>query len=215
MYKLYNVKAWGSVCVHFLLEEMEVPYTNIWMTADQVRTGEFRAISPLGYVPALGLQDGRTLFESAAIVTFLLTAHPDKAMSPAPGSDDFGEFLTWLHFLSTNIYPTINLTYPSSGYGLTPAQDAHIVAVATAKCNLQWTLVEERLSRQGPWMMGETFSALDIYAFMLTLWSKPNEAALHAMFPHVARLAQALRARPKLKAALEAHGIFERGGYGG
>jgi len=33
MYKLYNVKAWGSMGVHFLLEEMAVPYTNIWMTA--------------------------------------------------------------------------------------------------------------------------------------------------------------------------------------
>ena len=29
MYKLYNVKAWGSMGVHFLLEEMDVPYTNI------------------------------------------------------------------------------------------------------------------------------------------------------------------------------------------
>jgi hypothetical protein len=37
MYKLYNVKAMGSMCVHFLLEEMEVPYTNVWMTMDQVR----------------------------------------------------------------------------------------------------------------------------------------------------------------------------------
>ena len=36
MYKLYNVKAWGSLCVHFLLEEMQVPYTNIWMTPEQV-----------------------------------------------------------------------------------------------------------------------------------------------------------------------------------
>ena len=36
MYKLYNVKAWGSMCAHFLLEEMDVPYTNIWMTPEQV-----------------------------------------------------------------------------------------------------------------------------------------------------------------------------------
>ena len=62
MYKLYNVKAWGSMCVHFLLEEMDVPYTNIWMTPEQVAAPEFREHSPLGYIPALGLSDGRTLF---------------------------------------------------------------------------------------------------------------------------------------------------------
>ena len=49
MYKLYNVKAWGSLAIHCLLEEMEVPYTNIWMTGDQVRAPDFLAISPLGH----------------------------------------------------------------------------------------------------------------------------------------------------------------------
>jgi hypothetical protein len=75
MYKLYNVKAWGSLAIHCLLEELEVPYTNIWMTGDQVRAPEFLAISPLGQIPALGLDDGRSLFESAAIVSFLVVAH--------------------------------------------------------------------------------------------------------------------------------------------
>ena len=63
MYKLYNVKAWGSLAIHCLLEEMDVPYTNIWMTPEQVRAPEFRAISPLGMIPALGLADGRSLYE--------------------------------------------------------------------------------------------------------------------------------------------------------
>ena len=83
MYKLYNVKTWGSLAIHCLLEEMEVPYTNIWMTPEQVRDKqEFRAVSPLGMIPALGLSDGRALYNSAAILTFLVTAHPDKHMSP-------------------------------------------------------------------------------------------------------------------------------------
>lgn len=85
MYKLYNVKAWGSMGVHFLLEEMDVPYTNIWMTPEQVAAPEFRALSPLGYIPALGLDDGSALFESAAIVSLLVTAHPDKGMAPQVG----------------------------------------------------------------------------------------------------------------------------------
>ena len=215
MYKLYNVKAWGSICVHFLLEEMGVPYTNIWMTPEQVKTDEFRSISPLGFIPALGLQDGRTLFESAAIVTHLLVAHADKGMSPVPGSDDFGEFLSWLHFLSTNIYGANNLTYYGGPYALNAEHDAHIVAVGIKKQNDLWAIVEKRLASEGRWLMGDSFSALDIYAFMLTLWNKPNEASLHQMFPHVAVLANNVRARPKLKAALEAHGVMEFGGYGG
>lgn len=215
MYKLYNVKAWGSLAIHCLLEEMEVPYTNIWMTGEQVKAPEFRAISPLGLVPALGLADGRSLFESAAIVSFLVTAHPEKAMAPVPGSDDFGEFLSWLHFMSTNLYMTNNLAIGGNYLASDEDQDRFIMAQAMTRADDYWRLLEERLADEGQWLMGKSFSALDLYAFMITLWGRPNEAALHGRFPGIARLAAAVRARPKLKAALEAHGVMELGGYGG
>ena len=88
MYKLYNVKRWGSISAHLVLEELGVPYQNMWMTAEQVRAPEFREISPLGLIPALGLPDGRAIAESAAIVAFLTDAHPDKGLAPPIGSDD-------------------------------------------------------------------------------------------------------------------------------
>jgi glutathione S-transferase len=215
MYKLYNVKTWGSLCVHFLLEEMEVPYTNVWMTESQVKAPEFRAISPLGFIPALGLPDGRALFESGAIVTYLVSAHPDRGMSPKPGSADYGEFLSWLHYMSANLYPTISLAFPGSPYAMNPAQDAYIVAKATEKSNQQWAVLEKRLEMKGPWLMGKTYSALDSYAFMLALWGRPTERSVHEKFSHIAQLAQAIRARPSLKSALEAHGVMQLEGYGG
>ncbi len=209
MYKLYNVKAWGSMGVHFLLEEMAVPYTNIWMTPEQVAAPEYRALSPLGYIPALGLDDGSALFESAAIVSFLMTAHPDKGMAPQPGSNEYGEFLSWLHFMSTNLYPAINMGDAGNFYARNSTEEAFLVGKSTEKCNELWAIVAKRLEAEGPWLMGENFSALDIYAFMLFCWSRPKEKALHAEFPSIAKLAQAVRARPKLKAALEAHGVME------
>jgi glutathione S-transferase len=208
MYKLYNVKAWGSLCVHFMLEEMEIPYTNIWMTPEQVKESEFRQISPLGYVPALGLSDGGTLFESAAIVTFLVTAHTDKGLAPGIGIADFGEFLSWLHFMSANIYPAINMGNHGTVYARNADDQAFITAKSVEQTHALWAIIENRLQTQGPWLMGEDFSALDIYAFMLSLWSKPTESGLLEKFPAVAQLVSAVRARPKLKAALEAHGVM-------
>ncbi len=205
MYKLYNVKRWGSASAHFLLEEMGVPYTNIWMTPEQVDAPEFLELSPLGFIPALGLADGRTLFESAAIVSFLVTAHPDKGLAPTAGSDDFGEFLSWLHFMGTNLYPAIPHKSPDDKY---PPD-------VVANCDRLWAILAKRLEAEGPWLMGENYSALDTYAFMISLWGKPTEAALHEKFPAIARLAKAIRQRPKLKAVLEAHGVMEVGGYRG
>ncbi|MBI2718894.1 MAG: glutathione S-transferase family protein [Rhizobiales bacterium] len=208
MYKLYNVKAWGSMGVHFLLEEMEVPYTNIWMTAEQVRAPEFRAVSPLGYIPALGLPDGRGLFESAAIVSFLVTAHADKGLSPAPGSAAFGEFLSWLH-LASGLYTTMNIKYDAGFYGRNDAEAAHITARVKEKCDALWAILAARLEAEEPWFLGKIYSALDTYVFMLSIWASPSEAALHGKFPAIARLAKGVRQRPKLKAALEAHGVME------
>ena len=83
MYKLYNVRRWGSMAPHFVLEELGVPYQNIWMTPEQVRSEEFKRLSPLGFVPALGLDDGRVIIESMAIVAFLTEANPNRD-EPAP-----------------------------------------------------------------------------------------------------------------------------------
>lgn len=212
MYKLYNVKAWGSIAIHCMLEEMELPYTNIWMTPEQIKTPEFLEISPLGYIPALGLADGRSLYESAAIVTFLLTAHPEKNMAPPLGSADFGEFMSVLHLMSAELYPTTNLTSPGSPYAATPEHDAFVVTASRALADRYWALLEARLAKGRPWLMGSEFSALDLYAFMLSLWSKPSEAELHKRFPRIGKLARAVRARPKLKAVLESHGVLEVGG---
>jgi len=215
MYKLYNVKTWGSLSIHLLLEEMEAPYTNIWMTPEQVREPAFRAISPLGMIPALGLSDGRTLIESAAIVSFLVAAHPEKHLSPPPGSEDHGEFLSLLHFMSTEIYGTGNLVFYASRYADNEAAEEVIKARTRQQVDGYWMLLEKRLTGSGPWLMGREFSALDLYAFMLTLWGQPSEEALLQRFPAVAKLTTAVRARPKLKAVLGAHGVMRVGGYGG
>lgn len=213
MYKLYNVKTWGSLAIHCLLEELEAPYTNIWMSPEQVRDPEFRAISPLAMIPALGLADGRTLYESAAIVAFLVAAHPEKHMSPAIGSPDYGEFLSLLIFMSTEIYGTGNFGFFASDYVQSETERRSLKARVNQQVESCWAMLERRLANSGPWIMGREFSALDVYAFMLSVWGAPTEQSLLDRYPAVAKLSTAVRARPKLKAVLEAHGVLRPGGY--
>jgi glutathione S-transferase len=72
-------------------------------------------------------------------------------------------------------------------------------------------LIDRRLAKEGPYMIGEQFTAADIYLFMLTIWAHPSERAVLDRCPNIARIAEAVRIRPRLKAALEAHGVFEPG----
>src|SRR5436190_1166005 len=162
MYKLYNVKHWGSMSAHFVLEELGVPYQNIWMTPEQVRAPEFREVSPLGYIPVLGLRDGRSIVESSAIVAFLTDSHPDRGLAPQPGSDDHAVYLSALAFMAVNIYTTINLEYVAEALTDTPEQSEVVKAKGVAEETRLFDVVENRLAKEGPHMVGERFSAADI-----------------------------------------------------
>ena len=94
-------------------------------------------------------------------------------------------------------------------YSRNSTEEAFLLGKSIEKSNQLWAILAKRLETEGPWLMGENFSALDLYAFMLCCWSRPKESVLLAEFPAIAKLAQAVRARPKLKAALEAHGVME------
>lgn len=211
MYKLYNVKRWGSMAPHFVLEELGVPYQNIWMTPEQVRTEEFRRLSPLGFIPALGLNDGRTIVESMAIVAFLTDAHSDKKLAPKPGSDDGAAYLSSLAFLSSNVYGAMNVAEFSADYSADPAIQEKIREHAESDYHNAFDIIDRRLGKEGPFLLGEEFSAADLYLFMMTIWVKPSEGALLNRCKGIAKVSEHIRGRPKLKAALEAHGVMKIG----
>jgi glutathione S-transferase len=213
MYKLFNVKGWGSMGVQFLLDEMGVSYDSVWMTAEQVRQPDFRKISPLGFIPALELPDGRSLFESAAIFSYLATAHPDVRLAPRPGTYDFGVYLSWLHYMSTNIYPITNMGYGGGGYSESDEQATIIKRKAADVMQAKFEIINSRLKDEGPWILGKSFSGLDLYLFMLTIWGMPSEAETHAKFKKIAKLCDSVRGRPKLQASLAAHGVNVIGSY--
>ena len=209
MYKLYNVKRWGSMAPHFLLEELGVPYQNIWMTPEQVRSEEFRQLSPLGFIPALGLLDGRTIVESMAIIAFLTEAHNDRKLAPQLGSADSAVYLSTLAFIASNIYGNINIAEYAADYSSEPAVQQQIRAKGEVSYHRAFGILDHRLGQEGPFLLGESFSAADLYLFMTTVWAKPSEKALLDRCKSIAKLAEHVRGRPKLEAALKSHGVME------
>ena len=212
MYKLYNVKRWGSMAPHFVLEELGVPYQNVWMTPEQVRSEEFRQLSPLGFIPALGLPDGRTIVESMAIIAFLTEAHNDRKLAPKLGSADSAVYLSTLAFISSNIYGIINVAEFSADYSSEPAAQQQIRNQAEQSYHRAFDILDRRLRDEGPFLLGESFTAADLYLFTITVWAKPSERTLLERCKSIAHVSEHIRSRPKLEAALKSHGVMEISG---
>ena len=76
------------------------------LTKRLLATGaDYRAINPLGYVPALRLDDGTVLTENSAILQYVADAYPEAGLAP-PQSDRLGraKLRQWLSFISSELH---------------------------------------------------------------------------------------------------------------
>jgi glutathione S-transferase len=154
MMQLYWAPRTRSFTALWLMEETGQPYQRLLtdVLAGAQKTPEYRAINPMGKVPAL--RDGdATLAEAAAICAYVAERYPEAGLAPAVGDPLRAKYLYWLFFAPSCIEPAmvqvatkIEMNSASAGWG-----DAQLV----------FDVLDSALAK-GPWILGETFSAADI-----------------------------------------------------
>jgi glutathione S-transferase len=197
MFKLYWAPNMASLAPMAVLEEVGANYEAILIDKanKQQKSADYLALNPCGLIPAMALPDGRAMFEAAAIVMHLCDLHPAAHLAPPPGDPDRPLFYQWMLYLADTPQPTYRLYYYPHRF----AADEDSVDTLLA----QFAIVEDALSH-GEWLLGDRFSACDIYLHMLTTWFEPPEA-LHAGFPNIARVAAAVEARSASARAIAMH----------
>ena len=87
--KLYFSQGACSLSPHIVMHEAGLAFEAIPAPTKthQLPDGtDFYTINPLGYVPYLTLDDGRSLHEGPAIVQYLADLVPEKKLAPANGT---------------------------------------------------------------------------------------------------------------------------------
>jgi glutathione S-transferase len=201
MHTLYTRPQTGGFAVHAVLEETALPYDLV--TIEDNTADDFRAISPLGQVPVLGLPDGSTITESAAMCIYLSDLAPGSGISPALTSPLRPHFLRWLAFGSAQIYDA-DLRYYYAGRHTTDQSTIDgIRAAALADMNRLFAIADTALDGKA-WLLGDIFSAADIYIAMLTYWH-PDVPVLLTQCANLNRLCEAVKKRPAVARAAEYH----------
>ena len=189
----------GSAIVEAVLALSGLPYETemleIWQPGPE-RDRLFQ-LNPLGQVPVLILPDGSVMTESAAMVLHVIDQAPAAGLAPGPTDPARPAFLRWLIFLVATIYPTFTYGDDPSRYVNEQEARDELRAVTDAERQRAWRQIETGIA--GPWMLGETRSALDLYVWVMSHW-RPRRDWFAAYCPKLSRIADAVAADPRLAA---------------
>lgn len=204
-YKLYGALGGGSAIVEGMLTRAGLPFTVTDLDWEAIyATGpEVAAVNPAGQIPALALPDGRTMAETVAIALYLSEVAPDAGLAPPVGDPLRPVFLRWLVTLSAAIYPMYTFgDRPERWVGAGDAA-ATLKANTIARTVELWRIIETELA-PGQWMLGERWSALDIFVALMTRW-RPGREKIGAAAPRTVAVAVRVEAMPDLAPVFKRH----------
>jgi glutathione S-transferase len=154
--------------------------------------GDYLKINSKGYVPALQLDSGQVLTEGPAIVQFLADQKPDTRLAPKSGSFERYQLQQWLNFITSELHKGFSPLFKPN----TPDEYKRI----------EW--LDKQLDGKD-YLMGNTFSVADAYAFTVLSWTKPLQFDL-SRWPNVTAYLARVGARPKVQEALRSEGLLKQ-----
>ena len=149
--------------VRWMLEECGADYDTVGVPfGAEMKAPAYRAINPMGKVPALTHGD-TVLTEVLAIITWLAEHYPDKALIPEAGSDARGEYYRWLCF-------ALHLEYAAVDRMRAIENSAELrTAIGYGDFDTAFAVLKARLQDRAH-IVGEHFTALDLYYSGLLQW---------------------------------------------
>lgn len=198
---LYGRPGWGSVLIEAQLACYGLDHDMVdcgELFDDAAARARLARVNPLAQVPALILEDGALMTESAAITLHLADRTGRDDLVPGPASPTRPAFLRWLVFHVANLYPVFTYADQPSRFVEAPDCQADFQARVMAHAERLQSMVEDAAA--SPWFLGDRFSALDIYIATFWHWDKPHTDWFRTHAPRLTAIAERARALPELEA---------------
>ena len=203
MYQLYCARDTYAMGVHALLEELGVDYELREVTLySDAPPADFLAASPHGRVPALRHRHG-TVFESGAIALYLTDTHGDQGFGVALDHPERGRFLQWLVYLSSELQKEVMLQFHPDRYFSDPAQQAQLQAASMQRLAAVWHFIDQAYGDR-QWLIDGRPTAVDYCLSVPLQWPECFVGDVQ-QYPNLARLLEALLARPGYRRAVQWH----------
>ena len=188
---------------HAIFEELNIDYKmiEIDLSKNQQKSAEYLAINPNGKVPTL-LHDGQIVYESSAILMYVLDQHPEAGLAPCLKSPKRGLYYQYLSWMSNTLQEAVNRWAHPEDYISdinNKQQVADKAAIALSRC---WEILDKDLANNGPWLLGDSLSGADFHLFMIAYWSQHYTSRAQD-WPHVNGHFQNMLKRDAVKAMMQ------------
>lgn len=200
--KLYYASGACSLSPHIVAREagIAIDTVKVDLTTKKTEDGQdFLVLNPKGYVPALRLDNGQILTEGPAIVQYLADQKPASRLAPSAGTMERYRLQEWLSFLGTELHKSFSPLFNQAS-----SDDAK--RAAKENITKRFTYLDQKLAGS-KYLMGETFTVADAYAFTIVNWA--NFAGIDLKpYPNLSAYLGRIGARPKVQEALKAEGLL-------
>lgn len=205
MFKLFYSPGSAALAPHCALEEAGAAYELVLVDTKSGahKKPEYLKLNPNGRIPTLA-QGDFVMYESAAILMHVADYHPAQGLAPAIGTPERGRYYQWVTYLTNTVQEAYMQYFHADYYG-SPAAHADIKATAETRLQPMFRILDDALA-PGPYLLGQRFSAADIFLIMMARWSR-NMTKPAITYPNIKRCVDLVVARPAIQRAYKAEGL--------
>ncbi len=224
-YTLFWNSLTSSFSPHIVLEEIGVDYKLRWVdfTGKEHKSKSFLNINPNGFLPVLFLEDGSPMYESAGMVMYLADHYPSSGLAPAVADPDRHLYNQWIFYMPIHIYQTYGRCYNSELFSTNYSDQVGIRDCGAKDLQKYWKIIDDAVQDKA-WLIGDRFSACDIYMFMMTRWHIPRQCEIPNLlsvfyddffeqFPNITRIAAKVAERPAVQKVMKFYPIEDLIGF--
>jgi glutathione S-transferase len=185
----------------WLMEELELEYeVNVMpFSKEGLKSDEHRARHALGRVPVL--EDGEVMiFESGAIIEYVLTRHKEGGLKPKADSLEFPYYLQWFHYCEGMVMPPMNQIVVQTILLPPERRDENVLKQAKNLLTKSLMMVNANLADK-EYLIGD-FSAADLMLGHACYMSNRMGCVTDEM-QHIKDYVARISARPAFKKAIE------------
>lgn len=206
MVTLYARAGSGSAVVEAILAECDIAFDLVEVPRSGSAYEAFSKLNPTGKVPALMLANHSLMTESAAIAIFLADLYPQFGLAPLLNSPLRAQYLRWILYFASDVYAANLRYYYSVRYSVEAGAAEGVKQQSALELEDKFLIFANALGK-GPYVLGEVFSAVDLYIAMIVSWA-PDIKVLFAKHPNIERHYGLVAARPKISPVWERNNML-------